>query len=178
MGSGVAQVNVQEQGFSKLMEVLHQLGIFIGGSLASSVHGIARMTMDIDLVTALRRDQAAAFVQALGSDFYADEETIAGALSLGRPFNIIHMPSAYKYDLFPLTASAFLRSEMARKQTLTIRPLGEAEFSVNVASVEDILLAKLDWFRAGGRASDQAPRNRAVCGRVVDANYFFNAEGI
>jgi hypothetical protein len=45
-------MSVPGAGLPRLPEVLNELGIpfVIGGSLASSVHGVPRATMDVDLV--------------------------------------------------------------------------------------------------------------------------------
>ena len=44
----------------RLVDVLDRLAIpyMVGGSVASSIHGIARPTMRVDLVAALRPEQA------------------------------------------------------------------------------------------------------------------------
>jgi hypothetical protein len=53
----------------EVAEILERLGIrcLVGGSLASSLHGIPRSTDDADLVTELREEHVEPFVTALGS---------------------------------------------------------------------------------------------------------------
>ena len=48
--------------------VLNQLGVrfYVGGSVASSFHGAARSTMDVDLVCELVAENVPAFVCAFG----------------------------------------------------------------------------------------------------------------
>lgn len=55
--------------------VLNQLGVrfYVGGSVASSFHGAARSTMDVDLVCELVAENVPAFVGAFGEDFYFSE---------------------------------------------------------------------------------------------------------
>ena len=55
--------------------VLDQLGVrfYVGGSVASSFHGAARSTMDVDLVCELVAENVPAFVCAFGDDFYVSE---------------------------------------------------------------------------------------------------------
>jgi hypothetical protein len=55
-------------------QTLDRLGIIyaVGGSLASSLHGVAR-DQDIDVVIDLHTDQIKDFYQALALQFYLDE---------------------------------------------------------------------------------------------------------
>ena len=63
-------------------EVFGQLKIAysIGGSVASSVHGRARATMDIDIVAALPPHCVNDLVDALCSDYYIDHNAILDAI--------------------------------------------------------------------------------------------------
>src|SRR5438105_1976844 len=102
---------------ARLLEILDRAEIpySVGGSVASSAHGIPRTTMDVDLVTDLKPDQVDEFVDLLGSEFYADASTIREALARGRSFNLIHYATAYKFDLFPLRGDAYSRVEFGRR---------------------------------------------------------------
>ena len=140
-----------------LVAVLDRLEIpfFAGGSVASGMYGLPRQTNDIDLVADLRVDQVAELCEGLGPAFYADAEAIAGAIGMGRSFNLIHIEGAYKFDIFPVGQDRFARSQLARRRytTTTITGLEHIEFPV--ASAEDTILAKLVWFRKGGEVSDR-----------------------
>ncbi len=48
----------------------------IGGSVASSLHGFPRSTMDIDLVAELSLKDLDAFVAAIERDFYVDRDRV------------------------------------------------------------------------------------------------------
>ena len=139
-------------GLGALANALRSLGIrfLAGGSVASSVHGATRATMDIDLLVELTNHLVQEFVEAIAGEFYADAEEIAEALARERPFNVIHRATAYKFDLFPVT-NDFHLSELKRAQDAELG----VDLKVPVASAEDILLAKLVWFRAGGEISDR-----------------------
>lgn len=69
------------QAFSRILEVLDLLEIpyMVVGSVASSVHGMARPTQDIDLAADIRAEQVDDFAAALKTDFYADPEMIRDA---------------------------------------------------------------------------------------------------
>ena len=64
-----------------LVEVFEQLGIpyHIGGSVASSIYGIPRSTLDVDCVAAFRPEQIKQFVKLLEADYYLDEDAVRGA---------------------------------------------------------------------------------------------------
>jgi hypothetical protein len=127
----------------------------VGGSVASSSHGLARQTNDIDIVVDLTPDRVPALCEALGPGFYADADMVWRAVEAGRSCNLIHLASACKFDLFPVGNDAFGRSQLARRRftSSTITGLENIEFPV--ASPEDTILAKLVWFRKGGEVSDR-----------------------
>ncbi len=135
--------------------VLERLRIryLIGGSVASSVRGIPRATRDIDLIANVGAHQAKSFAQELGADWYADADQIREAIQGGRSFNIIYIPSSDKIDIFP-AVDDFHEAQLERSSRVALSFL-EIEDEYPVASAEDILLAKLRWYRAGGEVSDR-----------------------
>ena len=134
---------------------LERLGIpyLVGGSLASSCRGLARFTMDIDIVAQVGPGQAGRLSAALGPDWYADAAQIRDSISAGRAFNLIHIPTSFKVDVFPATGE-FELSQLGRATKETLDFLGESGL-YPVATAEDILLAKLQWYRDGGETSDR-----------------------
>ena len=58
---------------TQVVDVLESLDIpyFIGGSMASAVHGVVRATMDVDIVADMQLKQVEPFVLRLGDTFYA-----------------------------------------------------------------------------------------------------------
>jgi hypothetical protein len=55
-------------------QTLETLGIpyAVGGSLASSVHGVMRSTLDVDIVADMLLEHIQPLVAALSKEFYAD----------------------------------------------------------------------------------------------------------
>lgn len=109
--------------------------------------------MDVDLLARMPPDAASRLPEQLGPDWYADGEEIRRALSLERPFNVIHRPSGEKFDLFPVLIE-FHDSELQRASPAAVR-LGDEVLHLPVASVEDMILAKLQWYRKGGEVSER-----------------------
>ena len=149
--------------------ILEQLGVtyFIGGSLASAVQGAARATVDADVVADLRPEHVDPLVHALGDAFYLDMDTIRKAVSLRGSFNLIHLKTMFKVDIFVNKGRPFDRAQLDRRvhQVLATDP----DHSAYIASPEDTILAKLDWYRMGGEVSDRQWRDVIAVLRVQGA---------
>ncbi len=137
-----------------VIDVLEGLGVryHVGGSFASSIHGLPRQTLDLDLVADLPQSAVPDFVTRLEKDFYLDDEAIRRAITRHTHFNLIHLDSGFKIDVFPPSAKGFDRSELARGVPFAIE---DPERTVVIKSAEDILLRKLHWYRLGGETSDR-----------------------
>ena len=140
-------------------DALDALGVryAIGGSFASALHGVMRATMDADLVADLRLEHAELLAQALGDAFYADAEMMRDAVRRHRSFNIIHLETMFKVDVFVARPRAFDRSQLARRQLHLLSE--DPERRAYVASAEDTVLSKLEWHRLSGEVSDRQWRD-------------------
>jgi hypothetical protein len=123
---------------------------FLGGSVASSLHGEPRATNDIDFVVAMRPQRVEAFAKQLGPDFEVDTDMLRDALVHGSCANIFYLPLVTKIDLFALGASRYDELEFQRRQKVRVRLTGETLY---VKAPEDTVLRKLMWYRAGGEES-------------------------
>jgi hypothetical protein len=136
----------------KVVKAFDSLGIeyYIGGSVASSAYGVARSTLDVDMVANMSSDQAQALEGLLEKEFYVDVDTINKAISQHSSFNLIHLESMLKIDVFihrdePFGNRVFMRRE-------------EKHLSENIPekfcfpSPEDIILIKLDWYKSAGES--------------------------
>ena len=139
----------------QVVEALEQLKLpyFVGGSLATAVHGVARATMDVDLLVDMQVDHVGLLAQQLGDDFFADVEMMEKAIRQGMSFNLIHKETMFKVDIFPKADRPFDQSQLNRRISLPLAM--DPERRAFIASPEDNILAKLDWYRKGGEVSDR-----------------------
>lgn len=161
----------------RVLQALDRLGIryMVGGSLASSIHGIQRSTRGIDIVAAISQQHAAPFASDLGGDFYIDVEAARDALERGRSFNLIHFATSYKFDIFPIPDDAYYQTQLQRSELKEIAFGDRIAVTSHVSTAEDSVLTKLVWYRLGGEQSDQQWNDlrgiRSVQGTRLDYNY-------
>lgn len=129
----------------------------IGGSMASIIHGMLRTTMDVDIVADLKSEHVQPFIAALQEQFYVDEQTIQQAIQRRRSFNLIHLTTMFKVDIFLPKARAFDQQQLTRR--VAEKVTAGDDKTVWVLSAEDVILAKLDWFRMGGEVSERQWRD-------------------
>ncbi len=132
-----------------------ELGIayYIAGSVASSAYGIARATMDVDLVANIEISQVDRLVKALKTDYYIDAEMVRDAIHRSASFNLIHLETMIKIDVFIVKDQPYDSKALARRQLDTLDEEGSRKFYLS--SPEDIILGKLQWYHKGGRVSQQ-----------------------
>ena len=142
-----------------VIEALEAMDIpyLIGGSLASAVHGVVRATVDTDLVADLRSERAEPLAQALSDAFYVDVEAIRDAIQRRVSFNVIHLETMFKVDIFVLRQRPFDRVQFERRTEQVVAT--DPERTAYVTSAEDIVLAKLEWYRMGGEVSERQWRD-------------------
>jgi hypothetical protein len=141
---------------ARLADAFDRLGIsyLVGGSLASSLYGVPRATQDADILADVRLKHVQPLTKELENDFYIASELILDAIRDRSSFNVIHLPTMFKADIFLPREDAWSREEMNRARTESI-PLAETNRAVRFSSPEDTILHKLLWYRLGGEISDQ-----------------------
>ncbi|NBV87595.1 MAG: hypothetical protein EBS01_15310, partial [Verrucomicrobia bacterium] len=126
---------------------------FLGGSLASSVHGIPRATLDADIVADLKPATVSPLLKALSEDWYVEEQSIRTAIADRGSFNLIHFETAMKVDVFVPKLRRFEDGQFSRAKRI---PIAEGSMiEIPVCSSDDIVIAKLEWYRAGGELSER-----------------------
>lgn len=122
--------------------------------MAGSIAGIWRATQDIDIVARVRIDQTDALEAALSGEFYADAAAMREATQSDRVFNLIHYGSGIKFDIFPILQDPYYQVAFCRRRKTELRLSGGRALAVYAATAEDIILAKLVWYREGGGVSE------------------------
>jgi hypothetical protein len=140
---------------NEVLAALTRLGVphAVGGSLASSVRGVYRATADVDIVAGVRPDDAGRLVAELGRAWYGDPDEIRRSIGARRSFNLIHIPTSSKIDIFP-RCTPFHEAQLRRATNEAFEYMG-SPVECPVATAEDILLAKLRWYRDGGEVSQR-----------------------
>jgi hypothetical protein len=141
-----------------LVPVVDQLDLLgvrycIGGSVASSVHGAARSTLDVDVGAELDETAALHLVASLENEFYVSKRAVLDAVRRRSCFNLIHLATSFKVDIFVSKGRAFDRSVQDR----AVRDkIGEGGLlAAPIATAEDIILLKLEWYRLGNETSQR-----------------------
>jgi hypothetical protein len=125
---------------------LDEAGIryMLTGSMALSVYAQPRMTRDIDFVVDCQPSDTARLVRLFEQDCYIEESAVKAAIEQERSFNVIHNEWIVKADFIVRKDSDYRRAEFERRRLVSL-----GEWSIWVASPEDLLLSKLQWSRNG-----------------------------
>ena len=108
----------------EISATLDLLGVeyLLGGSLASSLLGEPRATVDIDLAIVLRETAVPSLVHALDAAFFVDPEAARRAVGRGASFNVLHRETMLKVDLFVLGDTPFDREQLRRRVGVAVSP--------------------------------------------------------
>jgi hypothetical protein len=79
-----------------VVDALQDIGVahYVGGSLASSTHGVPRSSIDADVVADLRIEHASPLGDRLRDRYYLNEDRMRASVEARRSFNLIHLDSA------------------------------------------------------------------------------------
>jgi hypothetical protein len=126
----------------------------IGGSFASSIHGQARYTQDADITVEPFQGKERLFALRFpAAEYYVDEGMIRDAITRRASFNVLHLLTGFKIDIFIQKDRSFDREVLSRR--IRTQVFGESEGEFGLITPEDIILVKLEWYRLGGEISDR-----------------------
>lgn len=130
-----------------VVRILDELDIpfMLTGSLASAFYGTPRATQDIDVVIDPDPTRIDVLVDhLLGAGLYVSRDAAREAFHTAAQFNAIDPGSGWKVDFMLRKARAFSKSEFERR-----RPTQLFGIQVSLASIEDLIVAKVEWSQLG-----------------------------
>lgn len=146
-----------------------EIPYMIVGSVASMTYGEPRMTHDLDLVVQVLPKDASKFEQIFPSEqYYCPPEEIVKPEILGQgQFNLIHHDTGLKVDLVIRKGSEHAKTEFARRKRV---PFFQGS-DVFMASPEDVILKKLEYFREGGSQKHLRDVQGILAQTEIDESY-------
>lgn len=129
----------------------------MAGSLASSVHGEPRSTNGVDIVADMEAQHVTPLLAALGDRYYVSADAAQEAVRQEAAFNVIHLGTAVKVDVFVAGRDPFDAERLTRRERVRLGSDEPGELWVDTA--EYTVLRKLEWYRRGGEISDRQWRD-------------------
>jgi len=122
---------------------------YLGGSIASSLHGMQQLAQDIDLVVDLGDQTLPSLFAVLEQHYLFDEDEAREAVREHRPFPLIHLDSLMKVDVVFPKRDAFAPSMC---QLIRGHTLDERYPPIQLASATEMLLFKVQRYQRDEQA--------------------------
>ncbi|MFB6357402.1 MAG: hypothetical protein ABEJ65_12925 [bacterium] len=160
--------------FKNILQTIedHSIPYMIVGSVASIVYGEPRLTNDMDLVIEVPSHKPDIFQEMFPEDeFYCPPiEVLRTEISDRGQFNVIHHNSGLKVDFVLRKQGEHGTEEFSRRQRI---PLWE-DLEAFVASPEDVIIKKLDWYRETGQSKHVSDIRGILSATDIDEKYLQN----
>ena len=121
----------------------------VTGATAAIIYGQPRVTNDLDVVVSLDDASRATLLRAFSEDeFYVPPESVIQAEQARTQrghFNLIHLESGYKADVYLAGSDPLHAWALPRRQRVT----WATNLTVSVAPPEYVVLRKLEYYREG-----------------------------
>jgi hypothetical protein len=150
-------------------ERLHRVDIayMVSGSVALNYYAQPRLTRDIDIVVALRREDAELVISLFAEDFYIDTDAVGNAIAQLGMFNIIHYDHVLKVDFIVRKETPYRQEEFAWRIAIEIDGA-----TLWLVTAEDLLLSKLVW-AAESHSEMQLQDVRSLIRSVADFDWTY-----
>ena len=142
---------------------------FLVGSMATMYYGRPRFTQDLDLVVRIKISQVSSFEKLFPLDEYycPPREILHDEVIRKGSFNLIHQNSGIKVDIVLDKETDFYNSEFSRRKKVEMTP----GFNAFIASPEDLILKKLDFYREGASEKHMTDIREVIIGVELDYEY-------
>jgi len=136
-----------------VIEAFECLGIryYLSGSIACSVYGLPRGAQDIDFLADIQFEHVCPLIDHLQAAYTINEQIVRDALAQRSVFSLLHLSSLVKVDVMLPRGTAFDSLVSQRAQQLS---LIEGYQPIWIASPEDVVLLRLEWYRDGEATAD------------------------
>jgi hypothetical protein len=137
---------------ARLARAFDDLGIryLVGGSLASAIYGKPRATRDVDLVAEIAPPEVEPLARDLAAEFYVDPDMIRDAIRRRASFNVVHLGTMFKADVFIGRDDAWSR--------VTVRRYSATAMTVPTSSSGETTPGRGRRCRGPGRRRSIRPR--------------------
>jgi len=122
---------------------------YLGGSIASSLHGMQQLAQDIDLVVDLGEQTLPSLFAVLGQHYLLEEDEAREAMREHKPFPLIHLDSLMKVDVVFPKREAFATS---MRQLIRGYTLDERSPPIQLASATEMILFKMQRYQWNERS--------------------------
>jgi hypothetical protein len=136
-----------------VIEALERLDLryYLSGSIACSIYGLPRGAQDIDIVVDIQAEHVSLLVKHLRGAYIVNEQSCYNAIAQRNAFSLLHLSSLVKVDLILPHDTSFDSLVSQRAQQLS---LIEEYQPIWIASPEDVVLMRLEWYRDGEATAD------------------------
>jgi len=132
------------------------LSSYLSGSIASSLHGMQQLALDVDLVVDLPEPSIAPLLTLLKHAYALDEDAMREAVLMRTPCSLIHLDTLLKVDVILPRPSAF---ETAMRPLVAAYTLDVRYPPMWVASACEMILFKLQRYRRNERSRSDGMRD-------------------
>lgn len=111
----------------------------LSDSIALNNYAIPRMTMDIDIIIALKEENLKDFLSIFDTNYYINENTVREETRRLGMFNVIDHHTGLKVDFILRKDTEYRKHEFERRTKTSFE-----DFDVWTVSIEDLIISKLE----------------------------------